>query len=241
MDSFSNITAKILNINGLGAFAGSKQLEQYSCLYSEVISANKRFNLTSITEPTEFAVRHIADSLSAAAFIPSDASLLDVGCGAGFPSLPLAIARPDIRVTSLDSTAKKTDFVSHTANVLSVGNLTTICDRAEKAAHGPLRESFQAVISRAVARFNVLAELCIPFLCLGGVFIAMKGDRSSEEASSASTWIGSLGGTLPQANNFMLRGEASDLFRCILISSKVCPSPVDYPRVFSKISHHPLT
>ena len=241
MDSISNIIAEVLEINGLGAFAGCKQLEQYSRLYSEVRSANEKFNLTAITDPTEFAVRHIADSLSAAEFIPPHSTLLAVGCGAGFPSLPLAIARPDINITALDSTAKKTAFVSRTASILSIDRLTAVCDRAENAAHGPLRESFQVVISRAVARFNILAELCIPLVCLDGMFIAMKGERSAKEASTASGWIGPLGGSLPETNDFILKGEASDLSRCILISRKVRKSPEEYPREFSKIRRHPLS
>ena len=140
------------------------------CEFADIlIETNKTTNLTAITSPNEVILKHFVDCASISLHIPSNSSVIDVGCGAGFPSIPLAIVRPDLKITSLDSTGKKVDFVTAAAKTLSLSNITPICGRAEELPS--LREKFDVCTSRAVARLNVLSELCIPFVRKGGIFL----------------------------------------------------------------------
>jgi 16S rRNA (guanine527-N7)-methyltransferase len=169
------------------------------------------------------------------------ASLLDVGCGAGFPSLVLAILRPDLSITALDSTEKRVRYVASAAALLGLVNLKAVCMRAEDGAKGELRESFDAVTARAVARLPILTELCIPYVKLGGVFLAMKGSGGDLELAEAERAIALLGGRVVcMYESHLSNGLGEELTRTVAEIKKVAHTPALYPRHFSKISKKPL-
>lgn len=219
---------------GLSEFALPAVTEKLSCLWELLIAANKRTNLTAITDPADGILRHFADSLTAARFLPQGARVVDVGCGGGFPSLPLAIARPDLAITALDATAKKLEFVAQAAKTLGL-SVTTHAGRAEEFAAG--REAFDVSISRAVAALPALSELCLPLVRVGGSFVAMKGAAGRQELADAGHAIACLGGKVEKADTFTL-GTAGERF--LLLIRKIAPTPTAYPRAFSKIKNHPL-
>ena len=206
-----------------------------------VAKKNDVMNLTSITAPSEMALLHIADSLFPADHIPRGAKLLDLGCGAGFPSLPLAAARPDLSVYPLDATGKKIAFVKETAAELGLKNVFPFAGRAEEEANkSGKREAFDVVISRAVAPLPVLCELALPFVAPGGVMIAMKGDRGGEEALLAEMARKKLGGGPFERIDYTLSGGGEVFCRTLLICRKEAPTPARYPRAYASIKKKPL-
>lgn len=201
---------------------------------------NTRYNLTAITEPHAVILRHFADSAYLFNFLPAGGSLLDVGCGAGFPTLPLAIMRPDLHITAMDATKKRVDFVSATAELLGLTNVTAICGRAEELAKTELREHFDCVTARAVAELRVLAEISIPFVRVGGRFLCMKATSASEELAAAQAGIGTLGARLTAREDFVLTDGQEELSRTALVFQKNKPTPQGFPRVWARIQKKPL-
>lgn len=219
---------------GMSQYAEGEMGEKFAVLFDELIAFNKITNLTAITECEEVALRHFADSLTAADKIPAGATVIDVGCGGGFPTLPLAIARPDLAITALDSTAKKLVFVENMAKKLSL-NLKTLAARAEEIPE--YRESFDVATSRAVARMNLLTELCLPLVKVGGRFVAMKGASGREELREAEGGIHKLGGSVKEVDAFTLLSAGE---RVIVTVEKTSPTPQAYPRPWGKIKKKPL-
>lgn len=214
-------------------------LERFSVYCSLIIEWNNKMNLTAIKEPTEIAVKHFLDCLSILKYvdIPNGASLIDVGTGAGFPGIPLLIARPDIKLTLLDSLNKRLIFLQEVIDSLQL-NATIIHSRAEEGALNPeLREKFDFATSRAVAGMNVLAEYCLPYIKVGGCFIAMKGPQAGEELQSAKNAIATLGCSVKNINTFTLQDNST---RCIVNITKNNHTPKQYPRHGSKIAKKPL-
>ena len=176
--------------------------------------------------------------------------VLDVGCGGGFPCLPLAIVRPDLSITALDSTAKKLVFVAETAREMGL-SVTTCAGRAEELATegGTMREQYDCVVARAVAALPVLVELCLPFVRVGGTFFAMKGAKGAEELAAASRGILKLGGRvaarhtvdLPPADSWWQGGDAQPQERMLFAIEKVAPTPKDLPRNYGRIKKKPLS
>ncbi len=206
-----------------------------------VAEKNRSMNLTSITSPAEMALLHIADSLFPAARIPRGAKVLDLGCGAGFPSLPLAAARPDLSVFPMDATGKKIEFVKEAAAELGLKNVFPFSGRAEEEANDPARrEAFDVVVSRAVASLPVLCELALPFAAPGGRMIAMKGDRGGEEALLAEEARKKLGGGPWERVDYTLSGGGETYRRTLLICEKVAHTPPRYPRAYASIKKKPL-
>lgn len=237
---FSEKLASALTKNGLGEFAKDHISYSLYALTERMLTVNEYMNLTAITDIDEIILKHYVDSLMISKYIPTDASVIDVGCGAGFPSLPLAIARPDLTITALDSTAKRVNYISETAELLGVTNIIAIAARAEEAANVPsYREKFDIACARAVARLNVLSELCIPFVKVGGSFVAMKAN-AAEELSEAEKAIEKLGGELVSTDRFDLVSEANAEPRCIISVKKVSQTPKNYPRNNSQIKKKPL-
>lgn len=205
-----------------------------------MLTANQSMNLTAIKEEKAIILKHYVDSMLIAAHIPIGSTVLDVGCGAGFPTFPLAILRPDLRITAMDSTAKRIQYVQNTAKALSLDNVQAIACRAEDAAHTETRETFDVVTARAVASLPVLAELCLPFAKIGGRFVAMKAKQAASELSDAQNAIRLCGGKLTDSiSHHLTDGELQEP-RTIAIISKLSATPQNYPRHFSKISKKPL-
>ena len=207
----------------------------YEALADRLIEANKHINLTAITEKSAIMTLHIEDSLTLCPYIPKGAAVIDVGTGGGFPALPLALARTDVRVTALDSTAKKLSFVRDTAKEFGLP-LTTLCARAEDAVKDR-RESYDAAVSRGVAALSALCELCLPFVKVGGVFIAMKAQRCEEELKAAEHAVAMLGGTFKQKVDCAL---SDGTVHSLIIINKTSPTPEIYPRRWKDIKASPI-
>lgn len=200
--------------------------------YNELLLAwNEKVNLTAITEPKEVAVKHMIDSLSCndPAVFPQGATVVDVGTGAGFPGLPLKIVRPDIKLTLLDSLNKRLLFLQEVVSSLGLSKVTLVHARAEEAGRLPAhRERYQVATSRAVARLNVLAELCLPFVSVGGAFVALKGAQYRDELAEADRALKLLGGKVAEVRPVSLPGLADS--RAVIYISKLAATPAAYPR-----------
>jgi 16S rRNA (guanine(527)-N(7))-methyltransferase RsmG len=215
------------------------QLRQFAFYAETLVDWNTRMNLTAITEPEEIAVKHFLDSLMLLkrADIPEGASVIDVGTGAGFPGLPLKIARPDLRLTLLDSSAKRVGFLREVAEALGVA-AEAIHGRAEELGQKPeRREQYGLVTARAVAALPLLCEYCLPFVQVGGVFAALKGPGIRAEAEDATLAIAKLGGKLQSIEEFELPNRNS---RTIVLVQKISQTPPEYPRTHAKIAKRPL-
>lgn len=199
----------------------------------------KNVNLTAITDTDGIILKHFADCALLCTAVPAGARVLDVGAGGGFPSLPLAILRDDVRVISLDSTAKKLTFIDLAGERLGLLNISTLHARAEEAANGVLRQSLDFVCARAVASLPVLSELCLPFVRKGGIFCAMKAD-SREELEMCKNTFAKLGGELDGVFEKTLSDGNETIFRTLITVKKTADTPKQYPRKFSNIKAKPL-
>lgn len=210
------------------------------CRYYELlIEWNEKMNLTALTSPEDVALKHFADSLMLLRYIniDKDARVIDVGTGAGFPGMVLKIARPDIRLTLLDSLQKRLSFLEEVCRELGFDDVELIHSRAEDGSRTDLRDSFDIAVSRAVASLNTLCEYDMPYVKVGGRFIAMKGKEAAEEIISAQTAIETLGGRLSAKHDFVL-GIAGE--RSIIEIEKLAPTPDTYPRKSKQIKNKPL-
>lgn len=225
--------------NGLGDLLTSESAEKLYNFSNLLVETNKITNLTAITDEKGIILKHFIDCASIARYIPNNARIIDVGCGAGFPSLPLAIIRPDVSVTSLDSTGKKIDFVNKTATELGLDNLVAVCARAEEFATSN-RESFDICTSRAVARLNVLSELCLPLVKIDGSFVAMKSNKGAEEYAEASNGIKKLGAELIFSEEASFTLDEESITRETYIFKKVSKTPKEFPRKYAQILKKPL-
>ncbi len=226
--------------NGLSQLLSEERADLFFRLTEHMLAENERYNLTAIKEPEKIIDLHYVDSLMGEKYIPTGARVLDVGCGAGFPSLPLAICRPDLSITALDSTAKRTAYVSATAALLGLANLTTVTARAEDAGKTELREAFDVVTARAVAALPVLSELCLPFAKQGGVFLAMKGRGAKEELDAATRGIAKLGGRIRSILPLTVTRPDEVLEHTAILIQKTQKTPEIYPRNYSAIVKKPL-
>lgn len=194
-------------------------------LYRDMlIETNKKFNLTTITDPKEIELKHFEDSLTILPYIEEGSRVLDIGSGPGFPGIPLRIKK-DIDLTLIDSVNKKVGFMNEVIKALDLDKTRAIHVRAEDFAKKE-RESYDIVVSRAVANLSTLAELCLPFLKLGGIFIAMKGPKADEELKEAQNALKILGGELVKVDRLDLDGNE----RNNIIIKKVRQSSKKYPR-----------
>lgn len=220
---------------------GRSMKRRFWQLTEHLLEVNQHTNLTAIRNVPEIITKHYVDSLLCASMIPENARVLDIGCGAGFPSLPLAIARPDLRITALDSTDKKIRFVAETAQLLELDNLKTKSARAEDAATRAKLGVFEVVVSRAVARLNVLCELCLPYVRTDGCLLALKAAKAEEELQEAENAIQILGGGASQLHprELILSDGASEP-RAIIEIAKRKQTPPNYPRPYAVILKKPL-
>ncbi len=213
-----------------------KKFEKY---YAKLIEVNAYMNLTAITEHDEVYIKHFLDSISILKALDTSfpLTLCDVGSGAGFPSVPVAIVNENINVTIIDALNKRIKFLNSLIQELDLKNVKAFHFRAEEYAQTN-REIFDVVTARAVARLNVLAELCLPLAKVGGYFIAMKGQESIQELDEAKKAISLLGGKVINSIDFSLPDNAGN--RTIIVIQKVSKTPIKYPRAFAKIKERPL-
>lgn len=208
--------------------------------YAEMlVEKNKVMNLTAITEPEEIAVKHFLDSILPLkqVEIPVGASVIDIGTGAGFPGVVLKIVRPDIKLTLLDSLNKRLVFLKEVCGALKFSDVTLLHARAEEAGRGEHREKYDFAFARAVAQLNVLCEYCLPYVKVGGCFVAMKGKRAAEELEGAKKAITMLSGKLEGYVGYSLPGGDE---RGNILIKKISQMSPKYPRQSAKISKNPL-
>ena len=222
----------------LGLAADERLLQRYRIYFEYLEEMNKVMNLTAISGEEDVARLHFLDCAQIAKEFPlSGKKLIDVGTGAGFPGLALKIACPEAKVLLLDSLDKRINFLKNCCEKLELENVDCIHARAEEAA-AEMRESFDYATSRAVARMNLLAELCLPFVKVGGCFVAMKGPDCSEEINEAGRAIALLGGQLEKRIDYTIPG--TDIVHSLVVVKKVKPSPAKYPRRWAQIKKQPL-
>ena len=212
------------------------QLKQY---YELLIEWNEKMNLTALTAPEDVSLKHFADSLLLLRYcdIEKEARVIDVGTGAGFPGMVIKIARPDIQLTLLDSLQKRLGFLDEVCKELGFDDIDLIHSRAEDGSRTELRDSFDIAVSRAVASLNTLCEYDMPYVKVGGSFIAMKGKDAQAETYEAKNAVKELCGEIKAVHSFEL-GEAGE--RCIIEIEKTAPTPDRYPRKSKAIKNKPL-
>ena len=208
--------------------------------YGEMlVEKNKVMNLTAITEPKDVATLHFLDCAALAHLYDfKDKSVADIGTGAGFPGVPLKLVEPSIRLTLLDSLNKRIDFLKEVCADLGLQDVSCVHGRAEEFAAGH-RESFDIVTSRAVANLQLLSELCLPLVKVGGAFLSMKSVESEEEINSAKKAIAVLGGKIEKCVDYTIPG--TDVSHRLVIIRKIAPTPSKYPRTFAKIKKSPIS
>ncbi len=243
---FFDVSEEIFEENGLSEFSRPEIFEKFYNLTEIMLRVNKEMNLTAITDPEAVILKHYADCLLLAGrtanYIPEGSKLIDVGCGAGFPCFPLAICRPDLDILGIDSTAKRINYVNDTAFSLGLNNLRAQAMRAEDGAKtdSPLREKFDIATARAVASLPILTELCLPYVKIGGKFIAMKARSATEELKNSENAIKTLGGSLISDTSYRLTHKGEEEIRTIIKVEKITSTPSKYPRHYSQISKKPL-
>ena len=226
-------------LNELGLPAGEDVLSRFRVYYGVLSRANAVMNLTAITGEDETARKHFLDCAAPLLLFPMEgASLVDVGTGAGFPGLPLKLLCPALRLTLLDSQRKRVDFLREVCGALSLSDVECVHARAEESNMRRLRERFDFAVSRAVARLNVLCELCLPYVKAGGAFLAMKGPAAGEELTEAERAIPTLGGTLERVFDYTVPEE--ELRHNVIVVRKTAKTPEQYPRPFAQIKKNPL-
>ena len=241
VQDFNSKLTKIFSANGLSSYLSLDRVEQFYKLTVRMLTENEKYNLTAITDIDKIILNHYADCVIMASRFKKGATVIDVGCGAGFPSLPLALVRPDLKITSMDSTAKRVNYVKETAEMLGLTNITAVTMRAEDGGKSPeYRERFDYATARAVAEMRVLAELTLPFVKVGGQLIAMKGKNAEFELSSARKAIATLGGRSTVCESITLRGEGDALTHPLIIIDKKERTPLNLPRPFAQISKKPF-
>lgn len=215
-----------------GITLSDHQIKQFELYFETLVEWNEKMNLTAITEKSDVYLKHFYDSITAGFYYNGfhDAvHVCDVGAGAGFPSIPLKIVFPDLKVTIVDSLKKRIHFLEHLASQLELKEVNFIHDRAETFGQNKaFRESFDIVTARAVARLSVLSELCLPLAKVGGTFVAMKAASAKEEIEAGKKAVSLLGGKIQTTHSFLLPVEESE--RNIIIIEKEKPTPKKYPR-----------
>jgi 16S rRNA (guanine527-N7)-methyltransferase len=223
---------------GMGITLPAGAPARFQTYYDLLVRRNQEMNLTAITGEEDAARLHMLDSLALLSMADFQGkSAVDVGSGAGFPGMPLLLAQPTMKLTLLDAQEKRVGFLRELCTALGV-SASCVHARAEEAGRGPMRDSFDFAVSRAVARLNLLCELCMPLVKPGGLFIAMKSVESDEEIAEARNAVGQLGGSIAEIRDYPVP-DAGVIHRAVLIR-KEKPTPAVYPRRFARIQKQPL-
>lgn len=233
-----------------------EQLGLFEQFMQIMVDTNKSMNITAITDPDSIALKHYADSLSliSTGLFTDGKRVCDIGCGGGFPGIPLKIALPNVYIHMIDSTEKKINYLRSTASKLGLDKIDFTAARAEEltktSGRAPHREKYDIATARAVARLNVLCELCLPFVKQGGYFLAMKGAKAQEEAQEAMNAISAMGARLKEIRkvDFELpdyrenphAAEFVSAERYIIVMEKVKKTPPQYPRAYAAITKKPI-
>lgn len=215
------------------------QVDRFNVYLNLLVEWNQKFNLTAITDPQEIVIKHFLDSAALFKYVDLEkgASVIDVGTGAGFPGVVLKILRPDINMTLLDSLKKRLSFIEYLLSNLNLDSNIVHCRAEDGAKNKDLREKFDLVTSRAVAKMNVLCEYCMPYVKLGGIFCPLKGKNFFDELTCAEKAINILGGFIDSQNKFSLPGESE---RVVIVIKKTSSTQLIYPRASKKIMKNPL-
>lgn len=221
----------------IGIHLDNKALKRFAVFAERLVEWNSRMNLTAITEPEDIVIKHFVDSITPLSYfnIDENVKIIDVGCGAGFPSLPLLIARPDLKVTFFDALEKRLKFIDAVLDELGL-NGELVHGRAEEFGKMPeFREQYDYAFTRAVAPLNILAEYCLPFVKLNGSYVSMKG--SDDETELGRNAIKTLGGEIEQVVSLKLtNGDRRNLISI----RKISQTSPKYPRRSKKIASRPL-
>lgn len=221
-----------------GIILTDKQIEQFQIYFKTLVEWNQKMNLTAITKEEEVYMKHFYDSITIAFDFPfTNQTIVDIGAGAGFPSIPLKILYPELSITIVDSLTKRITFLKHLFKELALTNCDAISARAEEYAIDH-REHYDIAMARAVARLNILDELCLPLVKVNGYFLSLKGKKAQEELQEAKKGIIKLGGAIEKEIAFTLSDEEDH--RSNIVIKKIKVTPTQYPRMFAKIKKQPL-
>lgn len=200
-----------------------QKINEFLLFYNELLEWNKKFNLTKIVNEDEVIVKHFLDSVYPHSFLPMNSNVLDIGAGAGFPSIPLKIIRKDLKITMLDSLNKRVTFLKHIIKTLNFADIKAIHSRIEDFDE---RNKFDAVVVRAVASLPTLIECSLPFLKMNGILLAYKSNNAELEIQNSKNALKVIGGTIQEVYNYKIE----DNNRCIIIIKKIKPTNLLYPR-----------
>ena len=229
----------ITSVDALGITLSEMQLKQFYAYMNLLIDWNKKINLTAIVEPNEIILKHFVDSLTILKYISDGTKIIDVGTGAGFPGIPLKIAKPSIEIVLLDSLQKRINFLEEVIKQLNIEKIKTIHSRVEDFGKDQkYREKFDMATSRAVANLSTLSEYLLPLVKVGGKVISMKGSFIGEELENSKNALNILGGKIEKIEKLNLPN--SDMNRNILIINKIKNTPNKYPRKAGEPSKKPL-
>lgn len=229
------------DLKAMNITLSNKQIEQFLIYYEMLVEWNEVMNLTAITEYEEVMKKHFLDSitLNQAFDVTKECTVIDVGCGAGFPGLALKIAYPNLKITLLDSLNKRINFLNAVIDKLGLTDIETVHGRAEDFAKaGKLRETFDVAVSRAVANLSTLSEYCLPYVKVGGYFIPYKSEKVRSEIEAAGKALSILGGSIEKKIEFTL--PDTDYYRNLLLIKKNKPTPNKYPRKAGLPSKEPI-
>ena len=238
-DRFQELLNNVCNKIKIGI--NDEQLAHFYRFYQLLLEWNGRMNLTAITDERDVIYKHFIDSIAVLKYVEfkENSAVIDVGCGAGFPGIPLKIMQPEIKLTLMDSVNKKLDFVREAASVLGLSDVSCIHGRAEDLGRDKeLRNSFDFCVSRAVSELAVLTELCLPFIKKQSLFISYKGGSPEEELNKAEFAIKELGGKLEKVEKFIL--PETDMERSFILIRSVKQTPQKYPRKAGIPKKNPL-
>ena len=246
---FFNACKEAFLLNNISEFATEENLEKFYSLTQFMLETNKKMNLTALRDENSVISRHITDCLLAVKHLPTfqkgTLKVLDVGSGGGMPCLPFAIVRPDIEITALDATAKKTAYILSAAEHLQLKNVHILTGRAEELGTNPKhRETFDVVCARAVAELRVLMEWCVPFIKKGGIFLSLKGKNASTELQNAQNAVKKLSCSLVLDESLLLLEKEGEETVCgerhNFVFKKEKSTEKIYPRRNAQIMKNPL-